>query len=104
MVGVPYASLTDPKIMAQREYYERKQKRMGSQWYQDEAIQTVNQSLGRAWRHKDDYAMGFLLDSRYYWPSNRNRITEWIKRRMLFLSKNMPFSTVLRVIETFYER
>ncbi|MFX0163068.1 MAG: helicase C-terminal domain-containing protein [Candidatus Hodarchaeota archaeon] len=104
MIGVPYASLTDPKIMAQREYYERKEKRMGSQWYQDDAIQTVNQSLGRAWRHKDDYAMGFLLDSRYYWPSNRNRITEWIKRRLLYVSKNMPFSTVLRVVETFFER
>ncbi len=104
MVGVPYASLIDPKITAQREYYERKEKRMGSQWYSDDAIQTVNQSLGRAWRHKDDYAMGFLLDSRYYWPSNRNRITEWIKRRLLYVSKNMPFSTVLRVIETFFER
>jgi regulator of telomere elongation helicase 1 len=104
MVGVPYASLTDPKIIAQREYYERKEKRMGSEWYVDDAIQTVNQSLGRAWRHKDDYAMGFLLDSRYYWPSNRNRITEWIKRRLLYVSKNMPFSTVLRVIETFFER
>jgi len=104
MIGVPYASLIDPKIMAQREYYERKEKRMGTQWYQDDAIQTVNQSLGRAWRHKDDYAMGFLLDSRYYWPSNGNRITDWIKKRMLYVSKNMPFSTVLRVVETFYER
>ena len=104
MVGVPYASLIDPKITAQREYYERKEKRMGSEWYVDDAIQTVNQSLGRAWRHKDDYAMGFLLDSRYYWPSNRNRITEWIKRRLLYVSKNMPFSTILRVVETFFER
>ncbi|MEX2721305.1 MAG: helicase C-terminal domain-containing protein, partial [Candidatus Wukongarchaeota archaeon] len=37
MVGVPYASLIDPKITAQREYYERKEKRMGSEWYVDDA-------------------------------------------------------------------
>ncbi|MHA1643402.1 MAG: helicase C-terminal domain-containing protein, partial [Candidatus Freyarchaeota archaeon] len=90
LVGVPYPNTKDPKVKAQREYYERKQKGMGSKWYLDQAFNAVNQSLGRVWRHKSDYAIGILLDSRYTYRTNQSRLASWLAQRTTPISSHSP--------------
>lgn len=34
------------------------------EWYQVDAIRSVNQSIGRVLRHKDDFGVVILVDSR----------------------------------------
>ena len=89
ILGVPYPDLSDPRIKAQQEYYEAKVPgvRMGKRWYLDEATRAINQTLGRAWRHKEDFALGFLLDARYH-PRHRrvkqllDRLSPWLKQAL----------------------
>ncbi|MEM2145729.1 MAG: helicase C-terminal domain-containing protein, partial [Candidatus Jordarchaeaceae archaeon] len=49
LVGIPYPNVKDPRVRAQKEYYEKKQKGMGNTWYLDQAFNAVNQALGRVW-------------------------------------------------------
>ncbi len=103
MVGVPYPNVSDPRVMAQREYYERVGKGMGRQWYLDQSFNAVNQSLGRVWRHKDDYAVGVLLDARYSWRESRKRLSPWLAERTTYVDPRTPFQTVERMIRSFFK-
>ena len=104
LVGVPYPNIKDPRVKAQREYYERKQKGMGSKWYLDQAFNAVNQSLGRVWRHKSDYAIGILLDSRYTYRTNQSRLASWLAQRTTPISSHSPFITVEKIIRDFFQQ
>ncbi|NVM03501.1 MAG: hypothetical protein HWN67_14325 [Candidatus Helarchaeota archaeon] len=101
IVGIPYPNVQDPKLQAQREYYERKKKGMGSNWYYDETFNAVNQAIGRAWRHKDDYAMGFLLDYRY--RSNLNKLPFWSTKKTSLIEPYTPYSTIEKIIQNFFK-
>ncbi len=103
MVGIPYPNVSDPRVMAQKEYYEKMERGMGRKWYLDHSFNAVNQSLGRAWRHKDDYAVGILLDARYSWRENRRRLSPWLAERTTYVDPRTPFQTVERMIRTFFE-
>ena len=104
LVGVPYPNIKDPRVKAQREYYERKQKGMGSKWYLDQAFNAVNQSLGRVWRHKSDYAIGILLDSRYTYRTNQSRLASWLAQRTTPISSHSPFITIEKIIRDFFQQ
>jgi len=104
LVGVPFPDLSDPKVKAQRQYYENKSKGLGTAWYVDEAIRTVNQTLGRVWRHQQDYALGCLLDRRYYWRSNSEKIAPWLKKRVYPQTREDSFTSILRMIKGFFKR
>jgi len=104
LVGVPYPNTKDPRVKAQREYYERKQKGMGSKWYLDQAFNAVNQSLGRVWRHKSDYAIGILLDSRYTYRTNQSRLASWLAQRTTPISSHSPFITIEKIIRDFFQQ
>jgi len=104
LVGIPFPDLSDPKVKAQRQYFENKSKGLGKTWYIDEAIRTTNQTLGRVWRHQHDYALGCLLDGRYYWRSNFVRISPWLKTRMHFQQREDSFDSILRKIRGFFKR
>lgn len=104
LVGVPFPDLSDPKVKAQRQYYENKSQGLGATWYLDEAIRTVNQTLGRVWRHHQDYALGCLLDGRYYWRSNFEKISPWLRSRMRFQTREDSFSSILHRIKAFFNR
>ncbi|MFW9916948.1 MAG: helicase C-terminal domain-containing protein, partial [Candidatus Thorarchaeota archaeon] len=104
LVGVPYPDLSDPRLKVQQKFYEAKVPGLGAQWYQDEAIRTVNQTLGRVWRHKDDYALGFLLDSRYASQPIRTRLSSWIVKSLEFPDKHTPFSVILKKAQQFFQK
>ncbi|MHA1378923.1 MAG: helicase C-terminal domain-containing protein [Candidatus Helarchaeota archaeon] len=100
IIGIPYPNTQDPRLKAQREYYEKKEKGMGYKWYNDETFNTVNQTLGRVWRHKGDYAIGFLLDYRY--QNNLKHLPFWLAGRTTIINPYTPFSTVEKIIQNFF--
>ncbi|MFQ5820422.1 MAG: helicase C-terminal domain-containing protein [Candidatus Heimdallarchaeota archaeon] len=104
IIGVPYPDLSDPRIKAQQEYYETKFPgvKMGWRWYMDEAVRAVNQTLGRVWRHKEDFALGFLLDARYYSHPIRIRLSPWLIQHITFPGKRARFSKTLGKIDKFF--
>ena len=46
-------------------------------------MKAVNQSIGRAIRHKGDYATIVLADQRYAKASVRRRLPQWIDERLV---------------------
>ena len=77
VVGVPFPNTQDPKVILKKEWLERRKRGLGQQWYIESAIRVVNQSIGRAIRHKDDYAVVFLIDSRY--EGFVNLLPKWVQ-------------------------
>eukprot|EP00898_Chlorokybus_atmophyticus_P007253 jgi/Chlat1/7529/Chrsp62S07037 len=86
VVGLPYANPSDPELQERMRYLNvcesnvkhsgkeligdactvpANKKRAGREYYEDLCMKAVNQSIGRAIRHKGDYAAILLLDARY---------------------------------------
>lgn len=45
-------------------------------------MKAVNQSIGRAVRHKDDYATILLVDERFNRNATKEALPDWIKRSL----------------------
>ncbi|MFX0116794.1 MAG: helicase C-terminal domain-containing protein, partial [Candidatus Hodarchaeota archaeon] len=83
--GIPFLPIRDPLVRLRKDYYNEKRARLGEAWYLRESIQRAAQALGRGWRGKSDYAVGFLLDSRYLHRRNRQYIPARFRDRILIL-------------------
>ena len=86
-IGIPYANFWKDKIKLKMVYLDKymklnKDKKSklisGERWYKIDAIQAVNQSLGRVLRHKDDYGIMICIDSRFDNSNIRNLFSKWM--------------------------
>lgn len=99
VVGMPYPNAKDPLLQEKMKYAEKFQPGGGRAFYTALCMRAVNQSIGRAIRHRNDYATVLLIDCRY---SNDNIVAElpgWIRRSMSCCSN---FDMVEQTLETFY--
>lgn len=79
MVGLPFANASSPELAERMKYVERKSgKDAGRELYENLCMRAVNQSIGRAIRHANDYACILLVDRRYASPRIRNKLPGWI--------------------------
>jgi Rad3-related DNA helicase len=83
--GIPFLPTRDPLVRLRKDYYNEKNSRLGDAWYLRESIRRAAQALGRGWRGKSDYAVGFLLDSRYLHRRNRQYIPARFRDQILVL-------------------
>lgn len=83
--GIPFLPTRDPLVRLRKDYYNEKSSRLGDAWYLRESIRRAAQALGRGWRGKTDYAVGFLLDSRYLHRRNRQYIPARFRDQILVL-------------------
>lgn len=77
-VGIPYPSLVDPQIELKKKYNDEHKYFKGHKWYETQAFRAVNQAAGRAIRHKDDWGIIYMLDSRYQDRSKSSQLSKWI--------------------------
>ena len=110
VVGVPYAPVGDA-LIEERVKRTHAAATLGTatsidatrtRLYDDMAMKTVNQSIGRALRHRADHAAIVLCDERYRRASLRARLPAWI-RRSLDVSRddNETFGQCLRRLADF---
>lgn len=88
MVGMPFANAQNPEL-AERMSYVRKlagavpqavrQPDAGQELYVNLCMKAVNQSIGRAIRHRGDFAALILLDRRYDRPDIQAKLPAWIQ-------------------------
>ena len=50
----------------------------GKEWYFNQALNGVNQAIGRIIRHRNDYGCIMLLDERYAEKGFQNKLSSWI--------------------------
>uniref|UniRef100_A0A2N9EY99 Helicase ATP-binding domain-containing protein n=1 Tax=Fagus sylvatica TaxID=28930 RepID=A0A2N9EY99_FAGSY len=82
-------------------------RRRGKEYYENLCMKAVNQSIGRAIRHVNDYAAILLVDTRYASdPSSRslshpaNRLPQWIKDRLV--SSTDSYGEVHKLLHQFF--
>ena len=71
-------------------------KRPGQVHYENLCMKAVNQSIGRAIRHREDYAAILLLDHRYSRPDIQSQLPGWIRDRVQVADKFGPVVATTR--------
>jgi chromosome transmission fidelity protein 1 len=113
VVGLPFPNIQSAQWKAKLEYIEQTAtKRTGSRdegksaardFYENACMRAVNQSIGRAIRHKGDYASILLLDRRYKTPRVESKLPAWIRQGMEKGQKDRDFQDVIVGLRTFFE-
>nr|CAD7567514.1 unnamed protein product [Timema californicum] len=79
LVGLPYPNMKSPELQEKINYLNTKKPGSGKLHYENLCMKAVNQSIGRAVRHKDDYSTVLLLDQRYSQPHVQAALPSWIR-------------------------
>lgn len=101
VVGLPYPNIASPEWKAKMEYIEStmysrltadgtvsreealaKAKQASRDFYENACMRAVNQSVGRAIRHRGDYAAIVLVDRRFGTERIRSKLPGWIQAGM----------------------
>lgn len=97
VIGLPYPNIASPDWKAKIEYIETttqtnltaqgtskeeatsRAKQAARDFYENACMRAVNQSIGRAIRHRGDYAAIVLVDRRYGTDRIRGKLPGWIR-------------------------
>ena len=82
---MPYANSHEIELSERMAYLDKQQKGSqnpettinGQTYYENLCLKAINQSIGRAIRHKNDRSMVFLVDSRYSDQKIINQLPKW---------------------------
>ncbi|XP_042049387.1 ATP-dependent DNA helicase DDX11-like [Salvia splendens] len=132
MVGLPYPSPSDVELMERVKHIEglgkaipsetacggrdaesglqilKRCKGRGKEYYENLCMKAVNQSIGRAIRHVNDYAAILLVDARYAsdpmkrnTPHTTDKLPQWIKSHLVPTTNN--YGEVHRLLHQFFK-
>ncbi|KAI5073385.1 hypothetical protein GOP47_0011398 [Adiantum capillus-veneris] len=126
MVGLPYPSPSDPELVERMRFIDQLARfpsnsiqssklltshssvYSGRDYYENLCMKAVNQSIGRAIRHIEDYASILLVDARYTAstyssaPSRQaSKLPSWIKNRLVNVTGN--FGEVQKLLHQFFK-
>lgn len=102
MIGLPYPNIRSPELKEKMEYLNTNMPRStdgklpGQVHFENLCMKAVNQSIGRAIRHKDDYACILLLDHRYMRSSVKSKLPQWINERLRIIERFGPAFAAIR--------
>ncbi|XP_057773006.1 regulator of telomere elongation helicase 1 homolog isoform X2 [Salvia miltiorrhiza] len=107
ITGLPFATVTDPKIRLKREYLDHQTHSRksinkgltGEEWYSQQTLRAINQAIGRVIRHRHDYGAIILCDERFAHSNRQSQISSWIRPHLKCYSK---FGDVVYTLNRFY--
>ncbi|KAI5117244.1 hypothetical protein M0805_001562 [Coniferiporia weirii] len=109
LIGLPYPNLAAPELNERMKYVTelakshslglQMTKDAGQELYENLCMRAVNQSIGRAVRHRNDWSALVLLDSRYGSQKVRNKLPAWINQDIIV---TQSFGQVVKSLGEFY--
>ncbi|RAL08409.1 DNA helicase [Aspergillus homomorphus CBS 101889] len=117
IIGLPFPNIRSAVWQAKIEYIEQKAlceavgseasrlsaaKAAGREYYENACMRAVNQCIGRAIRHRNDYAAIVLMDKRYGRPNINGKLPAWIKQSMMATSVDQPADRTIQSLSTFF--
>lgn len=119
VVGLPYPNIASPDWKAKMEYIETttlsrlpatlgkdeasaQAKQAARDFYENACMRAVNQSIGRAIRHRGDYAAIVLVDRRYGTERIRTKLPGWIRGGMVMDSHEKGLGGLMGTLTTFF--
>ncbi|XP_055715290.1 putative ATP-dependent RNA helicase DDX11-like protein 8 [Phlebotomus papatasi] len=83
VVGLPYPNKTNPELLEKMKHCDAVLRAgAGNEYYENICMKAVNQCIGRAVRHINDYASVILLDERYATEKTSKKLPGWIRRSL----------------------
>ncbi|KAI6039688.1 helicase C-terminal domain-containing protein [Pisolithus marmoratus] len=90
VIGLPFANKNSPELQERMRYANEAEVKLGSrrdphskdagsELYENMCMNAVNQSIGRAIRHRSDWASLILVDHRYSMAPIRRKLPSWIQ-------------------------
>lgn len=95
VIGLPFPNIRSAVWQAKIKHIEQKTYEQGSgseankravakaagrDFYENACMRAVNQSIGRAIRHRNDYAAIVMIDKRYNKPHIQGKLPTWIRQ------------------------
>ncbi|BES92585.1 HELICc2 [Nesidiocoris tenuis] len=100
VVGMPYPNLTSPELKEKLKFLnDTVGPHAGQEYYENCCMKAVNQCIGRAVRHKNDFATVLLLDRRYQATNHVQLLPKWISASLQIQNK---FGPVLGLLGKFF--
>lgn len=125
IVGLPYPNINSPEWKARIEYIESstinrlmngttatsttkeqataKAKQVARDFYENACMRAVNQSIGRAIRHRGDYAAIVLVDRRFSTDRIRKKLPGWIRGGMVAGSEGKGLQGLMGSLNMFFK-
>ena len=118
VIGLPFANLNDPEMKERMQHMHNTTKAtttigdgdgdgdgrscdVSRLYYETLCLRAVNQSIGRAIRHRGDHAAIVLIDERFQQQSMMSYIPEWIRHNV---RQCVHFGQVISNLASFYRR
>uniref|UniRef100_A0A3Q1FZG7 ATP-dependent DNA helicase DDX11 n=1 Tax=Acanthochromis polyacanthus TaxID=80966 RepID=A0A3Q1FZG7_9TELE len=103
MVGMPYPNIKSPELQEKMSYLDKhlphsQGRSPGQALIENLCMKAVNQSIGRAIRHRGDYSSIVLCDRRYSRPATLSKLPTWIKDRTSTHTNFGPAFAALRKV------
>lgn len=120
VVGVPFPNANTPEWLARSSFIEQRKRlhcaaqgltlteslllgqKAAREHYENVAMRAVNQCIGRVIRHRNDYAMIFLVDVRYRRQGIHSKLPAWIRSSMQ-MTDDPGFGQILQQTATFFK-
>ncbi|XP_075945141.1 ATP-dependent DNA helicase DDX11 [Anarhichas minor] len=104
MVGMPYPNIKSPELQEKMSYLDKHLPHSGGRspgqaLIENLCMKAVNQSIGRAIRHRGDYSSIVLCDRRYSRPATLSKLPTWIKSRT---STHATFGPAFAALRKFF--
>lgn len=122
IVGLPFPNIMSAEWKAKMEYIEaatltrlrseekglaeaelvRQAKDQGRQFYENACMRAVNQSVGRAIRHREDYAAIVMIDKRFSNERIKSKLPGWIKEGLVAEAGDKSFGQLMGALGGFF--
>ncbi|XP_056637298.1 ATP-dependent DNA helicase DDX11 isoform X2 [Diorhabda sublineata] len=100
VVGLPYSNITAADLKEKMNYLDKIEGQgAGQKYYENQCMKAVNQCIGRAVRHINDYATVLLLDERYSRATVKTALPNWIKKSLKISNYEETFIAVKKFFE-----
>lgn len=119
IIGLPFPNIHNVVWQSKIRYVEEKALKQGSgseehkrtmakasgrDFYENACMRAVNQSIGRAIRHRNDYAAIIMIDKRYDTPRIQGKLPTWIRQSFVSSPTHRPAGAILSSLSKFFAR
>jgi len=116
VIGLPFANLGSVELQERLKHADRLDSRevvsksststygygtAGKELYENMCMNSVNQSIGRAIRHKNDWSMLVLVDTRYQSEKIHSKLPGWIGKSLVM---TQSFGQAIKTASQFFAR
>jgi chromosome transmission fidelity protein 1 len=120
IVGLPFPNVQSPEWKAKLRYVEdstakrlvgsgvsepeskARGKQAAREFYENACMRAVNQSVGRAIRHREDYAAIVMIDQRFGKERIKAKLPGWIQAGLVKDAEYKPFAKLMGELSAFF--